>query len=269
MPLFQNATFFTTVANLRDLPHETLCEVAFAGRSNAGKSSAINTLANHTRLAFVSKTPGRTQNLNYFQLAEGKYLVDLPGYGYAKAPKSEVKAWQSVLRGYLRGRPGLTRAFVLIDSRTGISDLGGVLTGFGTIAATLQNGAQITPALSARFDAISRSMPEFHYGRYDIRFSPSKMGELKPDQQHEFGLDFRTGRPVIATRESLERVLACYPSGVILGPTASWGSPTLLNPDLIRLIEAETQAAPARPAKPVPALPLFAEPVDEAPRPIA
>jgi hypothetical protein len=91
MPLFQNATFFTTVANLRDLPHDTLCEVAFAGRSNAGKSSAINTLANHTRLAFVSKTPGRTQNLNYFQLAEGKYLVDLPGYGYAKAP-DEVRA---------------------------------------------------------------------------------------------------------------------------------------------------------------------------------
>lgn len=81
----------------------------------------------------------------------------------------------------------------------------------------------------------------YFLGRYDIRFSPSKMGELKPDQQHEFGLDFRTGRPVIATRESLERVLACYPSGVILGPTASWGSPTLLNPDLVRLIEAETQ----------------------------
>lgn len=81
----------------------------------------------------------------------------------------------------------------------------------------------------------------YFLGRYDIRFSPSKMGELKPDQRHEFGLDFRTGRPVISTRESLERVLACYPTGVILGPTASWGSPTLLNPELVRLIEAETQ----------------------------
>ncbi|MFZ1426347.1 MAG: hypothetical protein WAS21_06225, partial [Geminicoccaceae bacterium] len=81
----------------------------------------------------------------------------------------------------------------------------------------------------------------YFLGRYDIRFSPSKMGELKPEQQHEFGLDFRTGRPVISTRESLERVLACYPSGVILGPSASWGSPILLNRELVRLIEAETR----------------------------
>lgn len=81
----------------------------------------------------------------------------------------------------------------------------------------------------------------YFLGRYDIRFSPSKMEELKPDQQYEFGLDFRTGRPVISTRESLARVLACYPSGVILGPSASWGSPILLNRELVRLIEAGTR----------------------------
>jgi len=79
MALFQKAVFLTTVAHLRDLPEDALAEVAFAGRSNAGKSSAINTLANHTRLAFVSKTPGRTQHLNFFKLEEGKFLVDLPG----------------------------------------------------------------------------------------------------------------------------------------------------------------------------------------------
>ena len=81
----------------------------------------------------------------------------------------------------------------------------------------------------------------YFLGRYDIRFSPSKMGELEPGQRHEFGLDFRTGRPVISTRESLERVLACYPSGIILGPTASWGSPTLLGPELVQLIESQTR----------------------------
>jgi GTP-binding protein len=123
MPLFQNATFFTTVANLRDLPHDTLCEVAFAGRSNAGKSSAINTLANHTRLAFVSKTPGRTQNLNYFQLAEGKYLVDLPGYGYAKAPDEVRDAWEGLLGPYLAARTPLRGVVLIMDSRHPLTDL--------------------------------------------------------------------------------------------------------------------------------------------------
>lgn len=86
MPLLQKAVFHTTVAQLRDLPQDSEYEIAFAGRSNAGKSSAINTLAGRVRLAYVSKTPGRTQHLNYFSLGPGRYLVDLPGYGYAKAP---------------------------------------------------------------------------------------------------------------------------------------------------------------------------------------
>ena len=94
MPLFQKAVFYTTVANLNDMPLDSQREVAFAGRSNAGKSSAINTLANHTRLAFVSKTPGRTQHLNYFTLDEGKYFVDLPGYGFAKAPEEIRSQWE-------------------------------------------------------------------------------------------------------------------------------------------------------------------------------
>ena len=93
MPVFQKAEFLTTVARLDDLPLDAAREVAFAGRSNAGKSSAINTLANHTRLAFVSKTPGRTKHLNYFRVADGKFLVDLPGYGYAKAPEEIRAQW--------------------------------------------------------------------------------------------------------------------------------------------------------------------------------
>lgn len=83
-----NAVFHISVAHARDLPRESLAEVAFAGRSNAGKSSAINTLCNHKRLAFVSKLPGRTQLLNFFRIADGRFLVDLPGYGFAKAPRN-------------------------------------------------------------------------------------------------------------------------------------------------------------------------------------
>ena len=93
MPLFQQAVFLTTVANLRDVPIDSVCEVAFAGRSNAGKSSALNTMANHNRLAFVSKQPGRTQLINFFTLGNDRHLVDLPGYGYAKVPESMRAHW--------------------------------------------------------------------------------------------------------------------------------------------------------------------------------
>lgn len=87
MNLFQNAKFFTTVNHLKDLP-DTPLEIAFVGRSNAGKSSAINTLTNHVRLAYVSKTPGRTQHINFFELQNGNFMVDLPGYGYAQVPEA-------------------------------------------------------------------------------------------------------------------------------------------------------------------------------------
>ena len=94
MSVFQNATFYTTVSELRDLPVPVGVEIAFAGRSNAGKSSAINALANRNRLAFVSKTPGRTQHLNFFQLGNDRFLVDLPGYGYAKVPAEVRRHWE-------------------------------------------------------------------------------------------------------------------------------------------------------------------------------
>ena len=123
MPLFQKAVFYTTVANLRDTPADSLREIAFAGRSNAGKSSAINTLANHTRLAFVSKTPGRTQHLNYFTLDEGKYFVDLPGYGFAKAPEEIRSQWEGLLAPYLRFRLPLVGLVLIMDSRHPLTEL--------------------------------------------------------------------------------------------------------------------------------------------------
>ena len=123
MPLFQKAVFLTTVANLRDLPRDSVREVAFAGRSNAGKSSAINTLAGRVRLAYVSKTPGRTQHLNYFRLDEGKYLVDLPGYGYAKAPVAIRSQWEGLIGPYLSKREQLVGLVVIMDSRRPFTDL--------------------------------------------------------------------------------------------------------------------------------------------------
>jgi GTP-binding protein len=114
------SAFRMGVAKLEQLPPVRGVEISFAGRSNVGKSSLINALTGVKGLARASNTPGRTRELNFFDVAERITLVDMPGYGYAKAPKTEVKAWQDVLKGYLRGRPGLTRAFVLIDSRHGV-----------------------------------------------------------------------------------------------------------------------------------------------------
>lgn len=112
--------FMLSVARLEQLPEPDLDEIAFAGRSNVGKSSLINALFNHKKLAKTSSTPGRTQQLNFFNFDSKLYLVDLPGYGYAKAPETMVRQWQVVLKTYLRGRPNLRRVFLLIDSRHGI-----------------------------------------------------------------------------------------------------------------------------------------------------
>ena len=116
MNLFQNAKFFTTVNHLKDLP-DTPAEIAFAGRSNAGKSSAINTLTNHVRLAYVSKTPGRTQHINFFELENGNFMVDLPGYGYAQVPEAIRAHWVKLLGDYLQQRRQLIGLILIMDSR--------------------------------------------------------------------------------------------------------------------------------------------------------
>jgi GTP-binding protein len=123
MALFRNARFEISAAKLGDLPKPFGPEVAFAGRSNAGKSSAINTLAGHTRLAFVSKTPGRTQLINYFRLHCGAALVDLPGYGYAQVPEKVRRQWQGLLECYLRDRPNLIGLILIMDSRHPLTSL--------------------------------------------------------------------------------------------------------------------------------------------------
>ena len=116
----QPCTFVLGVAKLEQLPLSDLPEVAFAGRSNVGKSSIINALTGQKSLAKTSNTPGRTQQLNYFNLSDKIHIVDLPGYGFAQAPESMVKQWQNLIFAYLQGRVNLKRVFVLIDSRHGI-----------------------------------------------------------------------------------------------------------------------------------------------------
>ncbi|NTV12043.1 MAG: YihA family ribosome biogenesis GTP-binding protein [Zoogloea sp.] len=117
MSLFRQATFEISIAKASGLPPPEGAEIAFAGRSNAGKSSAINTLAGHTRLAFVSKTPGRTQLINFFRLTCGAALVDLPGYGYAEVPEAVRRQWQHLLEDYLTRRSNLIGLVMIMDSR--------------------------------------------------------------------------------------------------------------------------------------------------------
>ncbi|MEF3048437.1 ribosome biogenesis GTP-binding protein YihA/YsxC [Pseudotabrizicola sp. L79] len=131
--------FVKGVVAMSGLPAADRVEVCFAGRSNVGKSSLINALTGRKNLARASNTPGRTQEINYFTLGEDRYLVDLPGYGYAEAPVAVVAKWQALLKSYLQGRQTLRRAFVLVDMRHGIKSVDDeILTMLDRAAVTFQ-----------------------------------------------------------------------------------------------------------------------------------
>lgn len=120
---YQKATFLTSAPDIKALPADTGIEVAFAGRSNAGKSSALNTLTRQNGLARTSKTPGRTQLINTFALAENQRLIDLPGYGFAKVPLAVKEKWQKALSEYLMKRESLKGIVILMDIRHPLKDL--------------------------------------------------------------------------------------------------------------------------------------------------
>jgi GTP-binding protein len=131
--------FTAATGTLERLPPMQGLEIAFAGRSNVGKSSLINALTGRKALARTSNTPGRTQELIFFSAAPALTIVDMPGYGYAQAPKSKVKAWTELIHAYLSGRANLARVYVLIDARHGLKDADeGVLKTLATSAVSYQ-----------------------------------------------------------------------------------------------------------------------------------
>lgn len=143
--------FLGGVAHLEQLPSRDFPETAFAGRSNVGKSSLINALTGRKALARTSHSPGRTQELNFFVLGEALMLADLPGYGFAKAPKQKVTAWTRLIDAYLRGRAPLRRVNLLIDSRHGLKDADRrIMTLMDTAAVSYQ-------VILTKCDKISRS----------------------------------------------------------------------------------------------------------------
>ncbi len=122
MSQFPNARFLTSAADLHGLLPDAGAEVAFVGRSNAGKSSAINTIVNRRQFARVSKTPGRTQLINFFELEQGRRLVDLPGYGFAKVADSVRARWSDLIGGYLADRDSLRGLILIVDARRGLGE---------------------------------------------------------------------------------------------------------------------------------------------------
>ena len=177
MPLLPSARFHTTVAALHQLPRDGLIEVAFVGRSNAGKSSAINVLCNRRRLAFASRTPGRTQALNYFTVGPEDrplaYLVDTPGYGYASAPLETKRAWDQLAGQYLQRRPQLAGVVLLADVRRQLTDLDRRLVGW------IPRGVRLAAVLT-KSDKLTREQ-----GRGALRAVADELAVLRPGAAHD------------------------------------------------------------------------------------
>jgi len=173
------ARFLTTASQLDQLPQTELPEIAFVGRSNAGKSTAINTLTQQKRLAFASKTPGRTQHINLFELGpktEADALFsDLPGYGYAAVARGAKLRWQQVMAEYLEIRRSLTGVVLMVDSRLGFTDLDRKLLGF--VAPRVGNGSVKLLVLLTKSDKLNRKE-----ARDALSEAQAALGEMTTDE---------------------------------------------------------------------------------------
>lgn len=147
---YQQTTFLLSASDFSHFPPDEGREVAFVGRSNAGKSSAINALTGRRALARISKTPGRTQQINFFQIDASHRLVDLPGYGYAKVPRAMKQQWERLIGRYLQGRRSLQGLVIVVDSRRGLSELDQMLL------AWCQDAAIPAHVLLTKADKLSR-----------------------------------------------------------------------------------------------------------------
>mgnify|MGYP000052703093 CR=1 FL=1 len=195
--LFASGTdFVKRVVAMSGLPPADRLEVCFAGRSNVGKSSLINALTGRKSLARTSNTPGRTQEINYFALGEERYLVDLPGYGYAEAPLAIVAKWQALLKQYLAGRQTLRRAFVLIDARHGVKAVD------EEILKLLDRSAVTYQAVLTKVDKINRTEREavIEQVKGALTKHPAAFPEIVVTSS-EKGEGIETLRAIIATLE--------------------------------------------------------------------
>lgn len=188
--------FVKGVVAMSGLPPADRLEVCFAGRSNVGKSSLINALTGRKTLARASNTPGRTQEINYFALGEERFLVDLPGYGYAEAPVAIVAKWQALLKQYLAGRQTLRRAFVLIDARHGVKAVD------EEILKLLDRSAVTYQAVLTKVDKINRVEREavIEQVKAALAKHPAAYPELVVTSS-EKGEGIETLRAIIATME--------------------------------------------------------------------
>ena len=186
--------FLKGVVAMDGMPPADRLEVCFAGRSNVGKSTLINAVTGRKALARASNTPGRTQEINFFTLADSHYLVDLPGYGFANAPVAVVEKWQRLLKAYLSGRQNLRRAFVLIDTRHGIKAVDEeILALLDTSAVTFQ--VVLTKADKVKADERDKVLDQ-------VRAALSKHPAAFPEivlTSSETGLGIDTLRAIIAT----------------------------------------------------------------------
>lgn len=188
--------FIKGVVAMPGLPDPDRVEVCFAGRSNVGKSSLINALTGRKSLARASNTPGRTQEINFFALGDARYMVDLPGYGYAEAPIAIVAKWQALLKNYLSGRQTLRRAFVLIDMRHGVKAVD------EEIMNLLDRSAVTFQAVLTKADKVNRADHEKTISQ--VRGALAKHPAAYPElvvTSAEKGDGIETLRAIIATLE--------------------------------------------------------------------
>ncbi|MEZ5927464.1 MAG: ribosome biogenesis GTP-binding protein YihA/YsxC [Parvularculaceae bacterium] len=179
--------FMLGVVKMDTLPDEACAEVAFAGRSNVGKSSLLNALTGRSNLARASNTPGRTREINYFDLGGVVRLVDLPGYGYARAARGDVEAWTRLTRDFLRGRAALRRVFVLVDARHGLKQtdievMNLLDTSAVSYAIVLTKADKVKPtALEALKEATAKAISRRPAAHPTVRATSSETGEGLPE----------------------------------------------------------------------------------------